>query len=274
MLEGRIGDGAEVKELRGRLRTMVGKLAAMKKEKEAVARQKEELEREVGSLQVSLRHAVAGFSNSSSSFPMGQELVAKVAEFYKYDCLDTFFDLLAPEELTLKGIIFFYLQAFTCAAALVDLHFQPALAALMHAGCLSSLDGPVLNVLRKAFQTRHLEILQQLSQQERLSADAEQIIDALGLGGDREEAVSSIAKFLGRLVSIVLECRISDPPFVLEIAGIGKRAEFNSLVHDPFDGFIRGREECFVILPELHRAGSVEVLTKSLVLHRDYDPAN
>jgi hypothetical protein len=159
MLQGRSGDGAEVKELRGRLRTMVGKLAAAKKEKEAMARQNEELQREVGSLQVSLRHAVAGFSNSSSSFPMGQELVAKVAEFYKYDCLDAFFDLLVPEELTLKGIIYFYFQTFTCAAALVDRHFQPALAALTQAGCLSSLDGPVMNVLRKAFQTRHLQIL-------------------------------------------------------------------------------------------------------------------
>jgi hypothetical protein len=76
------------------------------------------------------------------------------------------------------------------------------------------------------------------------------------------------------LVAILLECRISDPPLVLEIAGIGKRADFNSLVHDPFDGFIRGREECFVILPEMHRAGCGEVLAKSLVLHRDYDPAN
>lgn len=50
---------------------------------------------------------------------MNNELAAKIAEFYKYDCLDKFFDLLGPEELTLKGIIYFYLQSFQVAAALV-----------------------------------------------------------------------------------------------------------------------------------------------------------
>lgn len=62
---------------------------------------------------------VAGFNNTTSDFPMNNELAAKIAEFYKYDCLDKFFDLLGPEELTLKGIIYFYLQSFQVAAALV-----------------------------------------------------------------------------------------------------------------------------------------------------------
>ena len=47
-------------------------------------------------LQESLRHTVGGFSNTSSSFPMQAELAGKLADFYKCDCLDLFFDLLGP----------------------------------------------------------------------------------------------------------------------------------------------------------------------------------
>ena len=71
-------------------------------------------------MQNNLRHMVVGFSNTSSSFPMANELTAKIAEFYKCDCLDMFFDLLAPEELTLKGVIFFYMQLFASASQMVD----------------------------------------------------------------------------------------------------------------------------------------------------------
>ena len=79
---------------------------------------------------------VAGFSNTSSSFPMANELASKVAEFYKCDCLDIFFDVLAPEELTLKGVIYFYLQTFTAANQVITEYFQPSLSCLQTAGCL------------------------------------------------------------------------------------------------------------------------------------------
>jgi len=36
---------------------------------------------------------------------------------------------------------------------------------------------------------------------------------------------------------------------MVDVAGIGKRVEFNGLIHDPFDGFIKPKEDCFVILP-------------------------
>jgi hypothetical protein len=119
-------DSGETRELKAKMKVLVGKLAASKKERETVLRLNEGLQQEVLALQHSLRHMVAGFNNTSSDFPMANELAAKVAEFYKYDCLDKFFDLLGPEELTLKGIIYFYLQAFQSMDALVDRHFQPA----------------------------------------------------------------------------------------------------------------------------------------------------
>lgn len=124
-----------------------------------MAKQNEALQQEVLGLQNNLRHMVAGFNNTSSEFPMANELACKLAEFYKYDCLDIFFDLLGPEELTLKGIIYFYLQAFQGINIIIDAHFKEALDKLKEVGCLSSLEGPIMNVIRKAFQTNHRAIV-------------------------------------------------------------------------------------------------------------------
>jgi len=47
------------------------------------------------------------FSNTSSQFPMLNELSNIVSEFYKCDCQDAFFDLLCPE-LNLDGVVFYF----------------------------------------------------------------------------------------------------------------------------------------------------------------------
>jgi len=74
---------------------------------------------------------------------------------------------------------------------------------------------------------------------------------------------------------LLLECVISDPPLQLEIAGIGKKVLFNPLKHDPFDGFIKPKEECWVVLPEIRKGGeSGEILSKALVLQTGYDIIN
>jgi hypothetical protein len=57
----------------------------------------------------------------------------------------------------------------------------------------------------------------------------------------------------------------------MELGGIGKRVEFNSLAHEPFDGFIKNREECFIILPEVRKRDNGEQVSKCLVLQKDYD---
>jgi hypothetical protein len=61
---------------------------------------------------------------------------------------------------------------------------------------------------------------------------------------------------------------------MVDVAGIGKRVEFNGLIHDPFDGFIKAKEDCFVILPEVRKYESNDVLVKGLVLHKSYDLTN
>lgn len=34
---------------------------------------------------------IPGFNNTSSNFPMSNEIINKLQEFYKYECLDRFF---------------------------------------------------------------------------------------------------------------------------------------------------------------------------------------
>ena len=101
--------------------------------------------------------------------------------------------------------------------------------------------------------------------------EAGDLVDKLGVVAmEREEAVGMVVGFMGKMVGLVLECRVSDPPLLLEVEEIGKRVEFNPLNHDPFDGFIKAKQECFVILPCVRRSEGEQV-AKSLVLHRDYD---
>lgn len=69
---------------------------------------------------------VPGFSNTSSNFPIQTELVNQIAEFYKQQCLDKFFDLLYTE-INTKGVIYFYSTCFKSLHKLVWTYLNPAL---------------------------------------------------------------------------------------------------------------------------------------------------
>lgn len=49
-------------------------------------------------------------------------------------------------------------------------------------------------------------------------------------------------------------CLISDPPFIINVPEIGAKVEFNPLENDPFDGFIKPREECWIVLPSVSKS--------------------
>ena len=69
-----------------------------------------------------------------------------------------FFDILCPE-MTMKGIIFFYYKSFEKIDLLIKSYFAPSFEAISIAGCFDNIDGPITNVLRKAFQTTHKKIM-------------------------------------------------------------------------------------------------------------------
>jgi len=93
---------------------------------------------------------IPGFNNSSSSFPMPHELTEKTSEFNKYDCEDIFYDVLSPE-LNMKGCIYFFYTGFKRAKELIAHYFSHAEKCLRDISCKDSLEGPVMNVLRKSY---------------------------------------------------------------------------------------------------------------------------
>ena len=46
---------------------------------------------------------------------------------------------------------------------------------------------------------------------------------------------------------------ISDPPMCLDLGSIGQRVRYNQYKYDAIDGFIKADEECFIILPSVHK---------------------
>ena len=114
----------ELIDSREKLRAITQKFTTVKKERDTLLKENKDLQEEVLSLQSSIRQMVPSFSNTSSAFPMQNELASLVAEFYKCDCLDVFFDLLSPE-LNLDGVVYFYSNALTPVVENIERHFQP-----------------------------------------------------------------------------------------------------------------------------------------------------
>lgn len=143
------------------MKLVMNKLSVTKREKDQMAKENKTLQEEVMTLQSNLRQMIPGFSNTSSSFPMQAELAVKLAEFYKYDCLDLFFDILCPE-LNMKGILYFFTSSFSKLNAVISNYLSPAYNSLQAVGCFTSLEGPIMNVLRKSFQANYKQMSQNI----------------------------------------------------------------------------------------------------------------
>lgn len=131
-------DSAEMKEFKNKYKTVMNKLIASNKERDLLAKENKSLREENLALQTNLRQMIPGFSNTSSSFPIQNELIAKIAEFYKQECLDKFFDLLCPE-MTTKGVLYFFTTSFKELKRVVEDYFNPALETLKRTGGFDSI---------------------------------------------------------------------------------------------------------------------------------------
>lgn len=253
---------------------MTTKFQQVKKEKDQLTKDNRSLQEEILSLQSNLRQMIPGFANTGSSFPMLNELCNQTSEFYKYDCIDVFFDVLCPE-LNMKGIIFFFSTSYNRVSEEITNYFAPLENTIKKIGCINSVEGPILNVLRKSFQTNHKEMVKKVIG----LIDIEKIIDEiqnnLKLGGNSEETRKIIKNFIFKLSEFCLCYFISDPPLYANYKTIGNKVLFNSTKHDPLDGFIKPKEECIVILPSIHKNGfEGELLGKGLVLQMNYEIPN
>lgn len=68
---------------------------------------------------------------------------------------------------------------------------------------------------------------------------------------------------------------VSDPPIMFDLKRIGEKVTFNSFKYDSMDGFIKAGEECYIILPAVHKnnqgGGLGEVIIKANVLPLSYE---
>jgi len=76
----------ELAETKDKLKIITNKFITVRKERDQLKQENKELQDEVMHLQVNMRQMVPCSSNTSSAFPMLNELQNIVSEFYKCDC--------------------------------------------------------------------------------------------------------------------------------------------------------------------------------------------
>lgn len=261
--------------MKDKVNVITNKYVAARKEKDQLAKENKELQNEILILQSNIRQMIPGLgTNTSSPFPMINELQNKISEFLKCDCLDIFFDLLSPE-LNIEGIVFFFKNTFLKVQELVQLYFEPMELSLKRTMCIDTLLTPIDNVLRKTFQSNWRKILSQICLDHKVESIVYLLQMQLKLQDDDPTTANKIIfDFIKKFCELYFFCHISDPPLFIDINNMGQRVIFNSMKHDPVDGFVKQKHECIVILPPCYKqiSNSAEnMLLKSQVLPYDYE---
>jgi hypothetical protein len=251
----------ELKDVKSKLRVITSKFANVRKERDKLKGENQGLQEEILQLQVNMRQMVPGLQNTSASFPVLTELTAATEQFYKCDCQDFFFETLSPE-LTVEGVIYFFRTVFGSAQEQVAAYFEPMEKELRRTCALDSLEGPIMNVLRKSCQATWKKLHPRSLQ---AAPVVKQVQQTLKLN----EPEASLSRFIEKLGEIYFCYYVSDPPVSSEVSRIGDRVEFNPMKHEAMDGFLRAGDPCYVLLPYCVRNG--DVFFKAAVLHVDYE---
>jgi archaellum component FlaC len=148
--ENKSGSYEELKETRTKLKVITNKFSTVRKERDGIKKENSELRDEILELQANMRQMVPGFQNTSSSFPMWNEIGHMTEQFYKCDCQDLFFDTLSPD-LSMDGVIYYFRFAFSEIREVLNRYFSPLEGQLKDVACVNDINGPIMNVLRKSF---------------------------------------------------------------------------------------------------------------------------
>jgi hypothetical protein len=253
---------------------MTNKYINVRKERDMYLKENKELQNEILILQSNMRQMIPGFnSNTSSSFPMSNELQNRINEFFKCDCQDIFFDLLSPE-LNMEGIVFFYKNCFLKVEELVNLYFEPLETLLKRTLSIEDLWPPIDNVLRKSYQSNWKKIFNELANDQNFQKIMILIQSNLKLQDEAPTANKTILEFIKKTAEIFFFCHISDPPVQIDIPSIGQKIQFNTIKHESVDGFIKQKHNSIIILPyclKTNLNNSDTIIMKALVLPIDYE---
>ncbi|CAI2376571.1 unnamed protein product [Moneuplotes crassus] len=262
----------ELKETKGKLSIVTQKFSQSKKEVNDLKKVNKELLNEVMSLQSNIRQMVPGFSNTGSSFPLFNELLNEVSEFLKCDCQDAFFDLLCPE-LNLDGVVYFFRKTIEPVLQQIKNYFDPLYATLENAMCLDTVEGPVLNVMKKCYQNNWKKIYSKCFNDTVHKAIMKSIQSTLKLADGVDESINEeITSFVSRLSLICFKMYICDPCLVFDMSIMGQAASSNPTKMDSMDGFIKNGQESIIILPAVYKGAiEKEPVIKPNILPLDYE---
>jgi FtsZ-binding cell division protein ZapB len=140
----------ELKETRTKLKVITNKFSSVRRERDGLKKENKELKNEIMEMQANMRQMVPGFQDTSSSFPMWNEIGHMTEQFYKCDCQDLFFDTLSVD-LSMDGVIYFFRFAFSEAKEVLNRYFAPLESSLRTVTCMDDINGPIMNVLRKSY---------------------------------------------------------------------------------------------------------------------------
>ena len=260
---------AELNDVKGKLRVITTKFANVRKERDNLKKENRILQNEILELQSNMRHMVPGYQNISAAFPMLNEIADITSQFYKCDCQDLFFEILGPE-LSMDGIIYFFKISFQRVFEIIKAYFLPAEDSLRNTAALESLEGPIMNVLRKSYQASWKKLFRNSLPPSSLQRVLDDIQRVLRLDNCSASTNKQLYDFLQKLAEILFVYFINDPPVKCGVENIGQKVEFNSIHHDAIDGFIRPGDHCIIVLPPVIK-GTGELLSRAAVLHIDYE---
>jgi FtsZ-binding cell division protein ZapB len=263
----------EIEELKEKIEIITQKLTASKRDRDKYHKENRELQNEIYLLQSNMRQMIPGFSNTSNSFPMLNELQNRLSEFFKCDCQDIFFDLLSPE-LNMDGIVFFYKNCFVKVMEMIKNYFDPLENLMKKTICIDFLWTPIDNVLRKSAQSNWKMIFSQMSLEQNYYSIMQYVQNNLKLQDENPQANKIIVDFLKKVSEIFFCCYICDPMIFIDMSSIGLRTGFNALRYDSLDGFIKQKHDCISILPACYKTNvtnNENCVIKSHVLPYDYE---
>ena len=256
------------------------KLAKLYAENQTLARENENIQKENQNLSTNIREMNPGFtSNTSNSFPMITEIQIKINDYIKIICQDIFFDLLLPTEIDIKDIILFFKIFFDVIEKKIQGYFLPLVKQITETLKIPELWKPIANVLKKTYQYNWKAIYSNLEKQ----------IDFEGISNDVKKRIfiskedmiddidQSIIDFAHKTFDVLFMCYICDPEMLIDVNQIGNQVFFNSVPHDPIDGFIKPTQKSYIILPAFYKGTTPSkntMIVKSQVIADDYFPSH
>ncbi len=261
----------ELADAKDKLNIITQKFVNSRKERDQAKKESKELQEEIIQLQSNMRHMIPCFSNTSSNFPMMNEIQNITSEFYKCECQDVFFDLLSPE-LNLDGVVYFFQHILPVVQDHIQKYFLPSNQTILKVACLKTLDGPIMNVLKKVYQQNWKEIQQNCFPESFAKGLMNRIQNTLSIGDEQADVNDAILEFIQKTCEICFQLAVSEPTLVLDNQKVGKSVAFSSFNYESIDGFIKNGDECLIILPAVYKSHlGGEMVIKAHVLPTNYE---